>query len=1078
VDAVADATALTLGPRGRYVVLDRKGALTVTNDGATVARELEIEGRFENQGARLVREVARLTEEAAGDGTTTATVLAQAIVRGGLTQVAAGASPGALRRGIEHAVEQVTDHLRGVQAVEITDRAEAARVAGVAAGDAAIGEMVADAFAQVDPEGVVNVVHGDGDADELELTEGMRFHSGYVSPHMITDPERGEAVLEDPYILIANQDVTSAGQLLAVLERVAPTGKPLLVIGDRVSGSALGLLVANIVRGRLRSVAVKAAYVGRHRREHLEEVAAFTGGESIAEMLDAKRRLGMTVQGADISQLGRARRVVVTRSTTTITGGAGDPAAVAARIERLRREIEDAQVIGERRQLETRIAHLAGAIAEIRVGAATETERSERRLRIEDAIKATRGALEEGIVPGGGVALLAAAEAIDSGGLGSDEASGAEVVRRALTEPLRRIAANAGLDGSVVIGRAGELPRGHGIDVRTGEYGDMVAAGVLDPTVAPLAALHAAASMASLVLATEAVAIELRAPDDDGADDELRYVPARRLIYGAEARAALTSGIDAVADAVTITLGPRGRHVIMDAPGDDGAEGSNGRAPGNGRVVITNDGASVARAIELGDRFRNQGARLVREVAGATSEEAGDGTTTATLLAQAIVRGGQRNVAAGADPLALRRGIERAARQVSDYLRDRRSLEVEGPERVARVAAMAAGDERIGAVVSEAFEQVGLDGVVNVEPGHGLDLTLDVVLGMRWANGYLSAGMATGPAGGEAVLEDAYILCVDRRISTPEELPPVLDEVTETGRPLLIVALAMNGEAQAALLAARARGRLTSVAVMAPDFLERRRRNLEDIAILTGGEAITEELGLELERVRLAQLGSARRVVVTRNSTTIIDGAGDTTKIDARIDALRVELERERLPQFLRDRLRERLARLASGVAAIKVGAATEFEIRERMRRSEDAVRAAEAALREGIVPGGGAALLGAQEAIDATGLEPDETTGAMILRRALEEPLRRIATSAGMDDSLAVERARALGPGGGLDAVTGEWRDLVEAGIIDPTLVIRSALEAAVSIAKTVLVSECVAVYARPPVEPIPDPEAGGASG
>jgi chaperonin GroEL len=1026
VDAVADAVGVTLGPKGRYVVLERPSGLTVTDDGVTVARELELGDAFENQGARLIRSVASAVEELAGDGTTTAIELAQAMICVGLRSVAAGADPIALRRGIEHGVAQAVEHLAERQAIGIAGRAQIARVAAVAAGEDEIGAIVADAFEAVGSDGVVRLERG-GSGDRgptLELTEGIRFHQGYLSPHMVTDPETGEAVLEEPYILIANQRLDDARQLLPVLEHVAPTGRPLLVVADDVSGSALGLLVRNTLERSLRCVAVKARHVGVHRRRHLDELALATGGESIAEMLDVTQRLGMTVEQTQLSQLGRAQRVVVTRSTTTIVGGAGDQAAVEARVEWLRREIDGTDDIGERNQLEERLAEVAGKTALIRFDAATETELEERRLRIEDAVRATRAALREGIVPGGGVALLEAGDAIDACGLDADEAAGAAIVGRALSEPARRIAENAGLDGFVAVERTHRLPSGDGLDVVSGEYGDVIDAGVVDPALVARVALQSAASVAKLVLAIELVAV-------DGAGGAASV----RVRHGEPARLTLRTGVDTVAEAVAVTLGPRGRNVIVD-----------------GRVV--SDGVTVARAIDVADPFVAAGARLVRDAAGATGDRIGDGTTTATVLAQAMIREGHRNVAAGADPVALRRGIERAVERVTDHL-ERHAVALVRPEQLTHVACVAAGDEAIGAIVAQAFQRVGGDGAVSVELGRTLDLELDVAPGMRWDSGYLAADMATEP--GRAVLEDPHILCADVRITTARELLPALELAAESGRPLLVVALALDGDARTTLVANALRGRVAGVGVTAPDFLDRRRRNLEDIAIATGGEAITGELGRGLERIRLSQLGSARRVVVTPHATTIVDGAGDPGAIEARMAGLRRELERDDQAPFFRERLRQRLARLAGGVAAIRVGAATEAEARERMLRAEDAVHAAGAALRDGLVVGGGVALLRAIEAIDASGLEPDEATGTEVVRRALEAPLRRIAESAGLEGSVAVEHVRRLGLG--VDAVTGEYRELAAAGIVDPAPVVRAALEHAASVAKTVLVAECVVV-------------------
>jgi chaperonin GroEL len=1026
IDAVADTVCVSLGPKGRYVAIERSGDVVVTNDGVAIARELELAEPFSNQGARLIRHVASVTEEVAGDGTTTATVLAQALVRAGIRSVAAGADAVAVRRGIERAVAQAVAHLGERQAIGIAGIPALARVAAVAARDDELGKVVADAFEAVGVDGVVSVQRGETGGAELELAEGMRFHQGYLSPHMATDPERAEAVLEDAYVLIADQELTDADQLVGILEQVA--GRPLLVVADKVTGSALGLLVRNALEGRARCVAVKARHVGSHRRGHLEELALFTGGESIAESV------GMRVEQAQLGQLGRAERVVVTASATTISGGAGDRRAIAARVGWLRRELEQAGDTGERAQLRERLGELADMTATISAGARTEPELAERISRADDAVRAARAALREGIVPGGGVALLEAADAIDTSGLGADAAAGAEIVRRALSEPLRRIAENAGIDGSVAVARTRALPEGDGLDVRSGEYVDMIDAGISDPALVARVALQSAASVAKLILTTEVIGVE--PGGGAAAADEPGFVAPKRLAHGPAARAALHAGVEAAARAVGVTLGPAGRSVV--------------HAGG-----FTRDGVTVARAIEVGDPFEAVGARLVRDVAGATEDDAGDGTTTATVLACAMVAAGRRNAVAGADPNALRRGIEHAVEQAVAHLRDVQSAAVGAG--LAQVATVASGDEALGAVVAEAYERAGRDGVVSVAEGHTTGLRLELAPGMRWDKGAL-----TNTKRGELILEQPHVLCADRRIRSAEELVPVLELVVESKRPLLLVVLGLDAEASRMLVANTLRGRITAVAVTAPDFLERRRRNLEDIAILTGGEPIAEELGRGLEHVRLDQVGSARRAIVTRETTTIVDGGGERAAIEARIDELRRELDRDGQVPFLRERLRGRLARLAAGVATIEVGAATESEASERLQRAQDAIRAAAAALDEGVVPGGGVALLRARDAVDPTGLHADEATGADIVRRALEEPLRRIAENAGLEPAPVIERVRGLAPREGLDAATGEYRDLVAAGIVDPTRVVRSALENAASIAKTLLLAESVAVPAR----------------
>ncbi len=503
VNILADAVKVTLGPKGRYVVLDKKfGAPTITNDGVTIAREIEVEDVFENQGAQLVREVATATNDVAGDGTTTATVLAQAVVREGLKNVAAGANPMALKRGIETAVDAVVEDLKG-QSKEVNGKEDIARVATISAREREIGDVIADAIEKVGKDGVVNVEEGQTFGLELEFTEGMQFDKGYLSPYMITDAERMEAVLEDPYILVANQKIGAVKDLLPVLEQVIQAGKPLLIVAEDVEGEALATIIVNKLRGTFTAVAVKAPGFGDRRKRMLEDIAVLTGAEVITE------ELGLKLENTKLSQLGRARRVVIDKDTTTIIDGAGDSEAIKARIKQLKAEIENTDSDFDREKLQERLAKLAGGVAVVKVGAATETEMKEKKHRVEDALQATRAALEEGIVPGGGVALVNAVEAIKLDSIKDpDQRTGASIIVRALEEPLRQLAQNAGLEGSVVVSNVREAPKGHGLNVETGEVEDLFAAGIIDPTMVTRSALQNAASIAKNILTTEAVVAE------------------------------------------------------------------------------------------------------------------------------------------------------------------------------------------------------------------------------------------------------------------------------------------------------------------------------------------------------------------------------------------------------------------------------------------------------------------------------------------------------------------------------------------------------------------------------------------
>ena len=505
VNTLADAVKVTLGPKGRYVVLDKKfGAPTITNDGVTIAREIEVEDPFENQGAQLVREVATATNDVAGDGTTTATVLAQAIVREGLKNVAAGANPMALKRGIEKTVDAVVENLK-VQSTEVNGKEDIARVATISSREREIGDVIADAIEKVGKDGVVNVEEGQTFGLELEFTEGMQFDKGYLSPYMITDAERMEAVLEEPYVLIANQKIGAVKDILPVLEQVIQAGRPLLIVAEDVEGESLATIVVNKLRGTFSAVAVKAPGFGDRRKRMLEDIAILTGGEVITE------EMGLKLENTKISQLGKARKIVIDKDTTTIIDGAGSSDGIKGRIKQLKQEIENTDSDFDREKLQERLAKLSGGVAVVKVGAATETEMKEKKHRVEDALQATRAALEEGIVPGGGVALLNAATAVKKtiDALEGDERTGAAIIVRALEEPLRQLAQNAGLEGSVVIDKVRTAKKGEGLNVDTGEIEDLVKGGIIDPTMVTRSALQNAASIAKNILTTEAVVAEM-----------------------------------------------------------------------------------------------------------------------------------------------------------------------------------------------------------------------------------------------------------------------------------------------------------------------------------------------------------------------------------------------------------------------------------------------------------------------------------------------------------------------------------------------------------------------------------------
>ncbi|MDE0748533.1 MAG: chaperonin GroEL [Acidimicrobiales bacterium] len=531
---------------------------------------------------------------------------------------------------------------------------------------------------------------------------------------------------------------------------------------------------------------------------------------------------------------------------------------------------------------------------------------------------------------------------------------------------------------------------------------------------------------------------------------------AKILSFNEEARRGLEAGVNKLADAVKVTLGPRGRNVVLDKK--------------FGAPTITNDGVSIAREVELEDAFENMGAQLVKEVATKTNDIAGDGTTTATVLAQALVREGLRNVAAGANPIGLKRGIEQAVRAAVDAVADQAVRVDDSKDQIANVAAISAADVEIGAIIAEAIDKVGKDGVVTVEESNTFGMDLEFVEGMQFDKGYLSPYFVTDPERQEAVLENPYILLNQGKITSVQDMLPVLEKVMQSGRPLLIIAEDVEGEALATLVVNRIRGTFSSVALKAPGFGERRKAMLQDMAILTGGQVIAEEVGLKLDAVTLDMLGSARKVVITKDDTTIVEGAGESSEVEGRISQIKAEIENTD-SDWDSEKLQERLAKLAGGVALVQVGAATEVELKEKKHRIEDALSATRAAIEEGVVAGGGTALLRARAAVVAIGesLSGDEATGARIVHAALEAPARLIADNAGLEGAVMVREVEKASGNIGLNAITGELEDLVEAGVIDPAMVTRAALQNAASIAALLLTTEALVADKPEPAGAMP---------
>ncbi|WP_163528512.1 chaperonin GroEL [Halobacillus ihumii] len=530
---------------------------------------------------------------------------------------------------------------------------------------------------------------------------------------------------------------------------------------------------------------------------------------------------------------------------------------------------------------------------------------------------------------------------------------------------------------------------------------------------------------------------------------------AKEIKFSEDARRAMLRGVDTLADAVKVTLGPKGRNVVLDKK--------------FGSPLITNDGVTIAKEIELEDHFENMGAQLVSEVASKTNDVAGDGTTTATVLAQAMIREGLKNVTSGANPVGIRRGIEKAVEVATEELR-KISKPIEGRESISQVASISASDDEVGQLIAEAMERVGNDGVITIEESKGFNTELEVVEGMQFDRGYASPYMVTDQDKMEAVLEDPYILITDKKINNIQEVLPVLEQVVQQSKPLLLISEDVEGEALATLVVNKLRGTFNAVAVKAPGFGDRRKAMLEDIAVLTGGQVITEDLGLDLKNTTIDQLGRASKAVITKENTTIVEGNGNPEQIASRVAQVRAQSE-ESTSEFDKEKLQERLAKLAGGVAVIKVGAATETELKERKLRIEDALNSTRAAVEEGIVAGGGTALVNIIKSVEGLGLQDDEATGGSIVLRALEEPVRQIVHNAGLEGSIIVERLKGEAVGTGFNAASGEWVNMVDSGIVDPTKVTRSALQNAASVAAMFLTTEAV-------VADHPEEDNGGGGG
>ncbi|KAJ8446259.1 LOW QUALITY PROTEIN: hypothetical protein Cgig2_016030 [Carnegiea gigantea] len=1201
VNKLADLVGVTLGPKGRNVVLESKyGSPKIVNDGVTVAREVELEDPVENIGAKLVRQAAAKTNDLAGDGTTTSVVLAQGLIAEGVKVVAAGANPVLITRGIEKTTKALVSELK-LMSKEVED-SELADVAAVSAGNNyEVGNMIAEAMGKVGRKGVVTLEEGKSAENSLYVVEGMQFERGYISPYFVTDAEKMTVEYENCKLLLVDKKITNARDLINILEDSIRGGYPLLIIAEDIEQEALATLVVNKLRGSLKIAALKAPGFGERKSEYLDDIAILTGGTVIRE------EVGLTLDKAGPEVLGLAAKVVLTKDSTTIVGDGSTQEAVNKRVAQIKNLIEVAEQDYEKEKLNERIAKLSGGVAVIQVGAQTETELKEKKLRVEDALNATKAAVEEGIVVGGGCTLLRLASKVDAirDKLDNDEEKvGADIVKRALSYPLKLIAKNAGVNGSVVSEKvlSSDNPR-YGYNAATGQYEDLMASGIIDPTKVVRCCLEHASSVAKTFLMSDCVVVEIKEPEAVPAgnpmDNSGPYIPyqligaqphilsltavwllvvmlfrdswglgpcfevltenrppvlfyvlsaemtsmtsvgslaascgramdkkavssaeklssfastsstfslgrsqnvvlrksrsakinamAKELYFNKDGSAIrkLQSGVNQLADLVGVTLGPKGQHVILE--------------DSFGSTIVVNDGVTVAKEVELEDPVENIGVKLVRQAATKTNDLAGDGTTTSIVLAQGIIAEGVKVVAAGANPVLITRGIEKTTKALVSALKGM-SKEVEDSE-LADVAAVSAGnDYEIGNLIAEAMSKVGRKGVVTLEVGKSAENSINVVEGMLFERGYLSPYFVTDAEKMIVEYENCKLLLVDKKITKARDLVKILENAITKGYPILIIAEDIEQDPLATLVVNRLRGSLKVAAIKAPGFGERRRDYLDDVAIVTGGTVIREEEGLTLGKAGPEVLGHSAKVVLTKDTTTIV-GDGSTQEAVAEQD-------------FDKEKLNGRIAKLSGGVAVIQIGAQTESELQEKKLRVEDALNATKAAVEEGIVVGGGCALLRLSSKVDGIKekLEnEEEKVGADIVKRALSYPLKLMAKNAGANGSVVMEKVLASdNPRYGYNAATGQYEDLMAAGIIDPTKasdndlgfmqlnfhalnyippgscgvaieencnvvgctgvhVVRCCLEHASSVAKTFLMSDCVVAVIKEP-EPVAD--------
>tara|TARA_B100001123_G_scaffold449817_1_gene616902 strand:+ start:279 stop:3647 length:3369 start_codon:yes stop_codon:yes gene_type:complete len=1053
VDAVADTTKITLGPLCQNVLLQTPPFRPViTNDGISIARSINLRDEYENMGAKLIIEAASEASWWAGDGTTSATILAQEMLHAGLKNIAAGANPMMLRRGIELASGVVLEELKRIS-VDARNENVLTQVGTVSANSNVLGELAAKAILETQPNGGVVVEEGRGLQSQLRRSTGVSMDEGYVSSAFV-NTVYGKAELDNPYILITDRRIVEFGEIRRLLDSLVDNDvTSVFVMCDSVDEVALSDVLAANKNENLQLVIASNPVAGLSRSEVCEDLAIVTGGTFVSD------EFGRSWDNVNSEVFGRAERVVVGPKEFLIVGPKGDPARIASRISAMQSEADRTRNHTQADLIKNRITRLSGKMITIEVSASTGTERTELCQRTENAVSACRAAYDNGVLPGGGRSLLWARSALDVLDVHGDQATGVGIVREALQRPTEQIAINAGLDGQLIVEKIeSEDDIEYGFDALSRSCVNVFEAGVLDPLDVVSSSLRSATSTAVSILTTETAIRHTEKIEDieiPGMGNEVNQSqPERRtteILFGDNGRRSLHSGVDKLADVVKVTHGPTGMSVVLERRG----------LAGSYCPAVTRDGADVAREIELPDPIEDLGAQLLREAALHTESMAGDGTTTAMVLAQAIVREADMQIAAGRSPMSIGSGIRLAANYVDAYLREH-AREISSKAEVERVARVSSRDSEIATAVTQIVDHTGDDGAIDVRQGRGVETTIRINNGFQAEASLTDAFFVDDADRSQTVIESPYIVAILGSVLI-RDLALLFDVFTNANIVTDVVLIAEDFPTET-LGALRANWRQDGprVCPVVTNSLDLSGSEvLMDVAAVTGGQVIGDAIGRPWNSIDVNVLGKAQRVVVDMKSAVIVNGADREDGLERRKLQI-VERVRERDRSNATKIAEKQLQRLSGRIGTIYVGAATQLEVKRRLQLADDAVKSVRSALTSGVVPGGGAAYLHAARSLPELPEESDVGAGVSAMRKALDDPFKSIVVNAGEDPGGILARIDFGSFWNGYDSVTGKFIDLFESGIIDPLLVSQHALAAAVSVACAIITTDTV-VAERP---------------